>query len=186
LAVRIGAVLFALATAASCVIAEPPLDLPRLPPMRPVIVRGSVVPQVSAVLARWPQQRKFIVPVELVDPRATIFYSAFVDYNPATGDGLEGRPTASPYEAETTQGAVRTLEVLITEPSPDRCHVVEIVVALQFSSSLERRLAHTPLEPGGDSVSWFYSPGGDLAGCPTLDSGLAIVGDAEAEGGGDR
>jgi len=171
------AVLATITAGISCVVADPPTDLPRLPQMRPIVVRSSVVPPVSAVLGRWPD--KFIVPVELVDPRATIYYSAFVDYNPATGEGLEGRPQASPYEPRSTQGAIRTLEVPIVEPSSDRCHTVEIVVALNVSSFTDPRIAHTPPEPGGDSVSWFYSPGGDLAGCPTLDAGITPVGDAE-------
>jgi hypothetical protein len=172
-----GAALASLLVAASCVIADPPTELPRLPPSRPVIVRGTVVPAVSAILGHWPD--KFIVPVELVDPRVTIYYSAFVDYNPATGEGLDGRPQASQYDSKFTQGSIRTLEILITPPSLDRCHTVEIVVALNVSSFTDPRIAHTPPEPGGDSVNWFYSPGGDLAGCPTLDAGIPI-GDAEA------
>jgi hypothetical protein len=170
-----GAALVSLLAAASCVVADPPTDLPKLPPTRPVIVRGSVVPGVSAVLGRWPD--KFIVPVELVDPRVTVYCSAFVDYNPATGEGLDGRPQA--FESDkTTQGSIRRLEILITPPSLDRCHTVEIVVALNVGSFTDPRIAHTPPEPGGDSVNWFYSPGGDLAGCPTLDAGIP-VGDAE-------
>jgi hypothetical protein len=163
--------------AASCVIADPPTELPKLPPSRPVIVRGSVVPAVSAILGRWPDT--FIVPVELVDPRATVFASAFVDYNAATGEGLDGRPQV--FEPGTTEAALRTLEIRITEPALDRCHTVEIVVALRAGSFTDPRIAHTPPEPGGDSVNWFYSPGGDLAGCPTLDAGL----DAGADAGPD-
>jgi hypothetical protein len=171
-----GAALVSLLAAASCVVADPPTELPTLPPSRPVIVRGTVVPSVSAVLGRWPET--FIVPVELVDPRVTIYYSAFVDYNPATGEGLDGRPQA--IQPTSTPGAIRTLEIVITPPALDRCHTVEIVVALNVSSFTDPRIAHTPPEPGGDSVNWFFSPGGDLAGCPTLDAGIP-VGDADAD-----
>src|SRR5262245_39848135 len=92
----------------ACVIADPPTDLPVIPEMRPVFVRGSVVPSVSAVLGRWPD--KFIVPVELVDPRSKIFFSAFVDYNPATGEGLDSQPQTSEFAPSSSlqNGRVRT------------------------------------------------------------------------------
>lgn len=153
----------------SCVIAEPATDLPSVPVMRPIILRGSVVPSVSAVLGRWP--KSFIVPVELVDPRVTFLYSAFVDFNDAPGapSGLDGPAQESQYEVATTQGRVRTIEVPIVEPPSGGCHVVEIVVAYRFEDPTR---PHTPAEPGGDSVQWFYSPGGDLAGCPVLDAGI--------------
>ncbi len=171
------------AMAFSCVIADPPTDLPTLPLMRPTILRGSVVPSVSAVLGRWPD--KFIVPVELVDPRVTINYAAFVDFNPALPTvGIDGPVLSSAFELGTTQGRVRTLEVLITEPSLDRCHVVEVVVANRLEP-INALTAHTPPEEGGDSVLWYYNPSGDLAGCPVLDAGIAGPSDAaaEAEGG---
>jgi hypothetical protein len=163
----------------ACVIADPPSDLPGLPESRPVIVRGSVVPSAASVLGRWPG--KFIVRVELADPRVRIYYSAFVDYNPATGEGITGEsPVASDFEVASTTGRVRTLEILIGEPSLDRCHVVEVVVALRLKATTDPKNAHTPDEPGGDSVTWFFSPSGDLAGCPVLDAG--IFPDAEAGG----
>jgi hypothetical protein len=159
----------------ACVIAEPPSDLPRLPETRPTIMHGSVVPSASGILGRWPD--KFTVPVELVDPRTTIVWTAFVDYNPATGEGLEGIEQKSEFEqGATTQGRVRMLEVPIGPPSLDRCHIIEVVVALRLKQS------HTPDEPGGDSVTWIYSPTGDLAGCPVLDAGIEPIPDAEAEG----
>jgi hypothetical protein len=170
----------ALALSDACVIAEPPTELPRLPEQRPSILRASVTPPPSVVVGSWPE--KFIVPVELSDPRSTIWYSAFVDYNPATGAGLDGEPRTSRFEptSGSTQGNVRLLEVLISRPpasDENRCHVVEVVVALRLKSTTDEKNAHTPDEPGGDIVTWFYSPGGNLAGCPVLDAGL--VPDAE-------
>lgn len=156
----------------ACVIADPPTDFPELPAMRPTIVRASVVPTPSRVIGRWPD--RFIVPVELADPRATIWWSAFVDYNPDTGVGLDGQPTQSDYESTSTLGRIRILEIPISTPTPpalDRCHVIEVVVALNLNTS-DPKNAHTPLEPGGDIVTWFFNPSGDLAGCPTLDAGL--------------
>lgn len=154
----------------ACVVADPPTDLPRLPELRPTILRGSVVPAPSAVLGRWPS--KFTVPVELANPQSRIIWAAFVDYNSATGEGLDGQPTVSSFEPSSTQGRVRTLEIPITTPSLDRCHIVEVIVALRLKATTDTRNAHTPDEPGGDSVTWFFSPTGDLAGCPVLDAGL--------------
>lgn len=182
----VGALFVSLATAliVSCVIAEPPSDLPQLPETRPTILRGSVVPSANAILGRWPQ--KFTVPVELIDPRVTFQYSVFIDYNPATGEGLEaGFPASSEFERGTQDGRVRTLEIPISTPALDRCHTIEVIVALRLNTT-DSRNAHTPLPPGGDSVTWFFSPSGDLSGCPVLDAGIAPpepVGDAEVEGG---
>lgn len=154
----------------ACVVADPPSDLPVLPELRPTILRGSVVPPPSAVLGRWPQT--FKVPVELSDPRSPIIWAAFVDYNPSTGEGLDGQPRISEFDPGSTEGRVRTLDIPITTPSLDRCHVVEVVVALRLVATTDTRNAHTPAPPGGDSVTWFFSPSGDLAGCPVLDAGL--------------
>ena len=171
----------AAAMAFSCVIADPPTELATVPVMRPTILRGSVVPSVSAVLGRWPAGDKFIVPVELVDPNMTINYAAFVDFNAALATGLDGPVQSSEFErGGTTEGRVRTLDVIITEPSLDRCHVVEVVVANTLNS-FNALTAHTPAGPGGDSVLWYYSPSGDLAGCPVLDAGIAPLADAAAE-----
>jgi hypothetical protein len=169
----------------ACVIADPPTELPRSPERRPTIVRSSVVPSTTSVLGSWPS--KFIVPVELSDPRADIQWASFVDYNPATGEGFD-QTSKSRDEPAATNGNVRTLEIPITTPSSDGCHVVEVVVALRLNTT-DPRNAHTPESPGGDSVSWFYSPSGDLAGCPVLDAGLTpfdVDAEASAEAGGTR
>lgn len=152
----------------ACVIAEPPADLPTLPATAPRIVRGSVVPAADSIITVWPD--KFIVPVQLADARSDLQYSWFVDYNPATGDGLLQSLT-SKFDLTTSQSETRLLEPLIDEPSDDTCHVIEVVVALSFSGSSNIG-QHTPAPPGGDTVHWLYSPGGNAAGCPVLDAGL--------------
>jgi len=163
----------------ACVIADPPTPLPQLGEMRPAIVRASVVPSTTSVLGSWPS--KFIVPVELANPKADLFWASFVDYNPATGEGIDNNDVST-YEPSSTQGRIRTLEIPISMPSLDRCHVVEIVVALRLNTS-STQTAHTPEPPGGDIVSWFFNPSGDLAGCPVLDAGLVpIVDDAGTDG----
>jgi hypothetical protein len=153
----------------SCIIAEPPTDPPRLPPSRPTIVRGDVIPSASQVLGRLPP--KFIVPVELFDPTVTFEWALWVDFNPATGAGLEFFGT-SEFEQANTVGRVRSIEASFgLPPDDDRCHVIEVIVALRFAGQ-QGTGAHAPLDPGGDVVTWFYNPSGDLSGCPVLDAGL--------------
>jgi hypothetical protein len=179
-----GAAVCALAAVAAdgCIIAEPPDELPRVPRRRPVIIQGSLVPTNATVLGSFPD--KFIVPVELSDPTATFQWSAFVDFNPLTGDGLFV-VSESIFEPQNYDGRYRILEIPISPPPDiDRCHVIEVVVALQLAGTFDGRSAHTPLEPGGDSAVWFYSPTGDLRGCPVLDAGAdAALLDGDAEGG---
>jgi hypothetical protein len=176
----------------ACILAQPSGELPRIPESRPNVVRASVVPTTTAVLTRWPGT--FLVPVELADPNVEFVYAAFVDYNPLTGDGLTEVPrqcvfVASNYSSITI-GRTRTLSILIPEPSdPDRSHTIEVVVALHLASDADLtgdpKLRHTPLAPGGDIVTWFFNPNGDLGGCPTLDAGIVDAGaDADATEGG--
>ncbi len=168
----------------ACVLIEPPGDLPRLPTTRPTIVRGSVVPSASSVLGTWPDEKDgFIVPVELADPKLPFEYAAFVDYNAFTGEGLQIEPTRSDFERSNTTGRIRTLNVVLPPPSElDRCHVVEVVVALRLESNTSPQTSHTPAEPSGDIVTWFYNPSGDLRGCPTVDAGIRPL-DAGSEAG---
>ena len=169
----------------ACVIADPPTPLPQVPDGRPRILHSSVVPSTSAVLATWPVT--FLVPVELSNPRADVAWASFVDFNPATGEGFDNSQISV---WEPTGSAIRVLEIPITMPSLDRCHVVEIVVALRLNTS-NTQTAHTPEPPGGDIVTWFFSPSGDLAGCPVLDAGLVPLvdgsdGDAAEAGSTER
>jgi hypothetical protein len=179
----VGVAALAIVAQDACILAQPSGDLPRLPESRPNIVHSSLVPATSAVLTRFPST--LIVPVELNDPTVGLVYAAFVDYNPLTGNGLVGEIGHSQPEPNTV-GRTRTLTInLPMTLEPDRCHVIEVVVALRLASELDFKLAHTPAEPGGDFASWLYNPNGDLLGCPSLDAGIdAPTGDGEAGEGG--
>lgn len=167
---------------AACILGEPTADAPRLPQTRPTIVRGSVVPSPQAVLGSWPTS--FVVPVELTDPTVSFEWAAFVDFNARSNEGLLLAGTSA-FEAANQTSRQRVLEIPIpAPPDTDRCHVVEVVVALALETLDNPTTAHTPRPPGGDSVTWFYSPNGDLAGCPVLDAGIeASVVDDGGEGG---
>lgn len=165
----------------ACILAASSGELPRIPEGRPTVWHASVVPSTSLVLTRWP--REFIVPVELADPTSTVVFASFVDFNPATGEGLDA-VRRSLFEAANTQGRIRTLTVPITEPADlDQCHVIEVIVALRLKAETEPKNAHTPEEPGGDVATWFYNPNGDLGGCPALDAGIDAPIDADAGAG---
>ncbi len=172
----------------ACILAQPSGELPRIPESRPTIIRASAVPATSAVLTRWPVDSTFLIPVELADPNIDFRYVSFIDYNPLTGDGLVEEPRQSVYEvsnsSSNTVGRTRTLTIVIPEPAPDRCHTIEVVVALHLASDSDLtgdpKLRHTPLAPGGDIATWFYNPNGDLGACPSLDAGIDSGIDAEA------
>lgn len=165
-----------------CILAEPSADLPETPSLPPRILHGSVVPSTSSVLGVFPD--KLIVPVELSDPTQSFQWAVFMDYNAVTGTRVVVPPRTSPFEPGTTEGRVRDVQIALTPPPDvDQCHVLQVVVALRLTSSLEPRSAHTPQEPGGDIATWFYSPGGDFRGCPPLDAGIdasILPPDAEA------
>ena len=158
-------------SAAACIIADPPTDFPQPVQHRPTILRDRSVPPTSSVLGVFPSS--FLIEVE-ADPNATVSWHLFIDYNPFTGDGLVGRDVAAPDNPNAPDAGVRQISLVPTElTSPDlgRCHVIEAMVALGFQSD-EGRFAHAFDSHGGDSVVWFYSPTGDLSGCPVYDAGL--------------
>jgi hypothetical protein len=180
------AAIVAAIVAPACLIAEPSSDIPRLAPQRPHIVRTSVVPSAGAVLATFPTT--VTVPVELSDPTLTFQYTVFVDYDPATNSGWLGSMTGTetcPQSTFAQAGLGGTARILSfdTEKPQDpgfltQCHVIEVLVALQLDCGHDSNAAHSPPEPGGDSVTWFYSPSGDFSACAGLDAGLeASVGD---------
>ncbi len=169
------------AVTSSCIIAETPAELPKLPAFRPTILHGSVAPPASRILVTFPD--KFVIPVELVDPSLPFQWRLFVDYNPLTGDGIVDTGTSF-FERGATTGGIRVVEVAVPTPDTSRCHVIEFIVANGFRGDIEGRQAHTPDSTGGDSVVWFYVPGGDSRVCSAPDAGGAPP-DAAADGSAD-
>jgi hypothetical protein len=159
-------------SAGACIIADPPTDFPQPVEHRPTILRDRAVPPTSSVLGVFPSS--FLVEVE-ADPNATVAWHLFIDYNPFNGNGLVGRDAAAPDNPNAPDAGVRQISILQTDttvtPDLGRCHVIEAMVALGFQSD-EGRLAHEFDSRGGDSIVWFYSPTGDLSGCPVYDAGL--------------
>ncbi len=164
--------------AAACIIADPSTDFPRPAERRPTIVRDRAVPPISKVLGEFPPSYTFLIDVE-ADPRSTVEWHLFVDYDDLHPNGppagLVGGDKIAP-ETTAADAGVRTISLvadrLDTPPDLKRCHVIEALVALGFQSE-EGRLAHAFDVRGGDSIVWFYSPSGDLRGCPVYDAGDA-------------
>lgn len=169
--------LASLAAAASCILADPPPDLPKPPRHHPIIVKGSVKPSYTKVLSTLPN---FEVPVELIDPDTPFSWRVFIDYDPIAQTPPVQTGDEQPTPA-TIDGGIQYVDFNITDPAPDpsTCHVIELVVALGFNA----RSAHTPDSNGADSIVWFYSPTGEPNGCPHYDAGGAdgAFPDAEAD-----
>jgi hypothetical protein len=163
--------------AAACIIADPSTDFPVLPERRPTILRDRAVPPISNVLGEFPPSYTFVVDVE-ADPTSTIAWHLFIDYDDLHPNGppagLIGSDRILPDKA-TPDAGVRTISLvadrLDTPPDLTRCHVIEALVGLGFLSDQDHG-AHAFDSRGGDSIVWFYSPSGDLSGCPVWDGGL--------------
>lgn len=169
--------------ASACLVVEPPGDLPATPVLRPTIRRSEASPTASFVLGAWPDS--FLVPVELVDASQSFQWRVFVDYDPEDRRVEPAVFGASAPNLADRNGNIRLVRASVPAPTDNgRCHVVEFLVATRFLGDLEGRTAHTPAPPGGDSIVWFYSPGGDLSGCPVYSSSIDAGADA-ADAGGD-
>jgi hypothetical protein len=161
---------------AACIIADPPIDLPRPSPRRPTILRDQAVPPTTSVLGFFPDQ--FVVPVE-ADPSATLEWHLFIDYDPLRPPDLpDGEDQVAPSD-----GARRDVVATVNNRSVKvgSCHVIEVLVAACEGPDPQRGCGfeavgqsggHSFNAIGGDSIVWFYDPTGDPSGCPTLDAGL--------------
>lgn len=171
--------LLATSAASSCVIADPTIDLPSLPQRRPLIVRDQVVPSSSAVLGYFPSEFSLAVEIDRSDdPLAQIEARLFFDYDALSQDRASAAFVGKRIVTiGKTSAGVRAVtlgtEFLPSSPNANECHVIEAIVAFSFAGNPpDGLLAHTPGPGGGDSVVWFYSPSGDLSGCPHVDGGL--------------
>lgn len=156
--------------AASCLIAEAPAELPRLPQGRPVVV--STDPPAGIVVGSLPQE--FVVVVELIDPSQTFAWAAFLDYRyDQREQGLQverwEKQTGGTSSPESGGGNVRTITFSFG-PLPDaaRCHSIRFVAAFDMANF---RVGVPAAGSGSDSVTWLYNPNGEFGGCPSFDAG---------------
>src|SRR5260221_4940704 len=102
LALAVGALIACGVTA--CILADPPAALQIEPIGRPTILHDSVVPSVTRVLRSWP--REFILPVD-VDPRASFYWRAFLDYDPLTRVIYDGTTEPITRDPASEDGGIR-------------------------------------------------------------------------------
>lgn len=162
--------LLALCAQTSCIIATSPNDYPPIVPERPTIIEGSVVPSNQRVLGAFPSE--FLVPVRVLDVQSTFEWRVFVDFDPlAPNENAITRGTSAPGQEDTDPEnpfyGIRRLHIQIAAPSDlSTCHTIQLQVGASFARNDARTInAGDPLQR--DQITWFYSPGGDLAGCPT-------------------
>jgi hypothetical protein len=160
----------------ACLLADPGPTLPTPPDLPPFIDALDVQPQPGVILTSLPVT--FTVPITQVDTSKTYVWRLFVDYDPLVGT----------HSVNTGSGtsADQAASVEVASIAGEGCHVIQFIVAYGFEDTVDRQ-GHTPVAPGGDSVTWFYSPGGDLAGCTEyggeLDASFPDAGSDAGEAG---
>jgi hypothetical protein len=171
----------------SCIIADPAPQLISPPPPSPRILRDQVQPPASAILGAFPDT--FTVPVLVGSADQTFVAHLYIDFNEdGLGGGFAEQKTSGPQTTPDSSN-VRYIALTNSQGAPvdlSRCHRIEALVATSFVGR-DGFDGHTPLDPYADSVVWWYSPNGDLRGCPTYDAGLYADGalpDVQ-DGGGD-
>jgi hypothetical protein len=141
----------------SCITTEPaPLEQIQ---HRPTILDDAVDPPVDQLLFDWPAE--FTVPVELGDSSQALQVAVFVD-----DEGV------APVESQTFEGGNAIVTFQLAQPALPACHRIEFLVANGFASLIDGAALTTPDGVGGDSVTWFYMPGGGPFGCPGFEQGL--------------
>jgi hypothetical protein len=150
----------ALGLLASCVIVDPPAQLPSLPRRRPVIV--STDPPQGRVLTEFPAT--FLVNVETSDPQQDIAWEVWFDYDPNYSGSAD--PAAANDELPAGDAGIQTISIesLQAPVGLERCHTIEILVSPGLFNP-----PHVPARPGGDSAFWIYDPSGGA--CPSYDAG---------------
>ena len=187
----------ALPVVSSCLIGESPTDYPDQPTERPTIVQSTLVPSASSVLVSFPTTG-MLASVSLLNPRQTFEWRVFLDFDPLDTDGekpVAAQGTSTPGAEDITASdplrGLRRIEFTVAQPLPPKlptdtrtCHTIELIVAEtgQFATN-NIRLIHAVDPLKSDSVTWFYSPTGDLGGCPAQAVTIPANGaDAAADG----
>lgn len=156
----------------SCIIATAPNDYPPIEAERPTIVEASVVPSNQRVLGVFPNE--FLVPVKVIDVKQEFDWRVFIDFDPlsprigpfaASGRSTPGQEDTDPNN--DLYGIRRVRFELAVPPDVTTCHTIQLQVGANFARTDSRSAnAGDPLQR--DQITWFYSPSGDLAGCPVV------------------
>ncbi|WP_394839684.1 hypothetical protein LVJ94_22615 [Pendulispora rubella] len=161
---KVAAVALVTGLLAACIIADPLPEQRSLPTRVPSIILTT--PDVSRPLLEAPDGG-FNVTLRLYNPAAGYRWRVFVDYD----DGVNPNPVpglniSEPGSSDLPDVQTVTFSLSRAAMDPERCHVIEFVVALVFGA-----FPHNG-DPGADSVSWRYVPGGDYSKCAQYDASV--------------
>ncbi|WP_394850393.1 hypothetical protein LZC95_23410 [Pendulispora brunnea] len=157
---------------AACIIADPLPEQRSLPTRTPSIM--SVDPASSRPLLGIPDGGGFNVTLRLYNPAERYQWRVFVDYE----EGVNPLPKVSgsePGRSDAPDVQVVTFSLSRDAMDPQRCHVIEFVVALAFGA-----FPHNGDPTGADSVSWNYVPNGDYSKCIQYDASVPDAGPVDA------
>lgn len=158
----------AIATNTSCILIDPPPDLPVPAVRRPTILRTQANPPADTPLAALLPNGEFDLQLELPDPTQSVTWAAFLDY------GLDDAFTIDAQNIVGSPNAPDIVKVFFNLP-PQRvagtqCHYIHFVVALSSAFKNPNDLHDT--DPNlSDTIDWIYVPGGNPAACTTYDGG---------------
>lgn len=181
-AASVGVMIVASVVAGGGCITEAPPSIPQASEPRPTILQSSVYPPADQLLEDWPSDDTFVVSVQLQDPQEQFSWAVFVDYATKYAQALtngETNPNPSPQDsAQGVSGAnsagIAPVSFRLTPPVPaSSCHTIEFLVVRSFAVLAGAgTLWHVPDPAGSDSVTWLYTAGGGLDGCPVYDAGI--------------
>lgn len=148
--------------AGACVLADPPAKVSEPPARRPRIVRESSTPPVTEILRTWPGTFHILVETQ---PGSALAGYAYLDPDPLNLPGQDVLVIQNLVAVD--DAGQRVVDVTFLPPDPSRCHTVEILMG-----NAPFIFSRTP-DPGtSDSISWFYSPTGDVTACAPFDGGI--------------
>jgi len=166
--------------ASACVILDAPAELPAVVARRPTIRRAEAAPPTSRILRDFPPE--FVVPIEVGDRSDDFAWNVFVDYGKDSNSQFPATSGESRGANADTDAGVRIVSFQLDRRDPENadfraCHVIEFLVAQQFSPASPRLFSSV----GGDSMTWFVNPTGTLVGCPEYDGGSFALPDAGSD-----
>jgi hypothetical protein len=185
-------------SAASCLLADPPPELPSSQ-QTPSIITDSVVPPPGSIFANWPTGGlELYVPVLAVDTTETYQFVVMEDYGTPNSVPLSyapprtaGTPCTSPqfncFFAPPDGGGIESVPVPpIPIPMDSNCHTLTLFVgASPFAFPTEDAAPSLSVAPAStsqgyivtsvfgkkDQVTWNYDPSGGFGLCPVFDAG---------------
>ncbi len=158
-AVALGAVAVPLC-AASCVLADPPPELPNIQTSIPFILQGSVLPPAGQIFTNWPAGGLEVsVSVQVLDPTVMYAFLLIEDYGTPTSSAL----SLDNFGPSPDGGATEVVPVPpIGIPLDTNCHTLSLFVGFGLSLQPNTGKGYVFSAPSGyDFVNWIYDPSGD-------------------------